>query len=38
VIKMLRAQGITLDLTNLPLDDAKTYELLSRKYFRYLPA
>ena len=29
VIKMLRAQGITLDLTNLPLDDAKTYELLS---------
>ncbi len=29
VIKMLKAQGITVDITNLPLDDTETYELLS---------
>jgi DNA polymerase-3 subunit alpha len=26
---MLKAQGITVDITNLPLDDTETYELLS---------
>jgi DNA polymerase-3 subunit alpha len=29
VIKMLKAQGVSLDITNLPLDDTKTYALLS---------
>jgi DNA polymerase III subunit alpha len=29
VIKMLRRQGIFLDIDNLPLDDQKTYDLLS---------
>jgi DNA polymerase-3 subunit alpha len=29
VIKALRVQGIDLDLTNLPVDDRKTYELLA---------
>lgn len=30
VIKMLERDGINIDLNNIPLDDAKTYELLSK--------
>ena len=29
VIKMLKAQGLSVDINNIPLDDTKTYELLS---------
>ena len=28
--RLLREQGVDIDLANLPLDDAKTYEMLSR--------
>jgi DNA polymerase-3 subunit alpha len=29
-VKLVRRRGIDIDLTNLPLDDAKTYEMLAR--------
>ncbi|MGC2521386.1 MAG: DNA polymerase III subunit alpha [Stellaceae bacterium] len=29
-VALLRARGVAIDLANLPLDDAKTYELISR--------
>ena len=29
VIKMLKARGISVDISNIPLDDTETYELLS---------
>jgi DNA polymerase-3 subunit alpha len=29
-VKLLRRRGIDIDLSNLPLDDAKTYEMLAR--------
>ena len=29
-VKLVRRRGIDIDLSNLPLDDAKTYEMLAR--------
>ncbi len=29
-VKLVRRRGVDIDLTNLPLDDAKTYEMLAR--------